>query len=253
MASPVPQQSSVKAGSEGVQGHWSGVRQLHDGRPRRTFCRFAGSACGPRGERFEAGDRLVLFYPAAPLRRLFPPDGRFPYLHPAARPRPRVPSLAARTPSPVAARVRTLGEDALAGTDLFVVDVVVRGAEGHRVVEVFVDGPDGAGIDALAETSRRLSFLLDAEDVVPGAYRLDVSSPGADRPLVDPRQYARHAGRTLRVSYMAEANDPGEEVTLTGVLRAAGPEALTLEVAGHSDAVDVPYSAIRDARVVLPW
>lgn len=164
-----------------------------------------------------------------------------------------MPSLAARTPSPVATRVRTLAEDALAGTDLFVVDVAVRGAEGYRVVEVFVDGPEGAGIDALAETSRRLSFLLDAEDAVPGSYRLEVSSPGADRPLVDPRQFGRHLGRTLRVSYMAEANDAGEEVTLTGVLLAAGPDALTLEAPERGDTVDVPYSAIRDARVVLPW
>jgi ribosome maturation factor RimP len=164
-----------------------------------------------------------------------------------------VTALTDRTPSPVAARVRALADEALAGTDLFVVDVVVRGAEGHRVVEVFVDGPAGAGIDAIAEASRRLSFLLDAEDVVPGRYRLDVSSPGTDRPLTDPRQYGRHVGRTLRVSYMAEANDPGEEVTLTGVLRAAGPGGLTLEVPGRADAVDVPFPAIRDARVVLPW
>jgi len=145
-----------------------------------------------------------------------------------------------------------MAEEVLERDDLFVVDVTVRGPEGRRVVEVFIDGP-GAGIDALAEVSRRLSFLLDTEDVVPGAYRLDVSSPGADRPLVEPRQFPRHIGRTLRVSYEASAGDSGEEVTLTGRLAAADDQALTLEVPGRDDTVRVEHSAIRDARVVLPW
>ena len=161
--------------------------------------------------------------------------------------------LAARIPNPVAVRVRTLAEEVLGETGLFVVDVVVRGGEGHRIVEVFVDGEQGAGIADLARTSRQLGFLLDAEDAIPGAYRLDVSSPGADRPLTDPRQFRRHAGRTFRVSYRADANDAGEEVTLTGVLRAAGPETLTFEVPGRDDHVEVPYAALRDARIVLPW
>jgi ribosome maturation factor RimP len=161
--------------------------------------------------------------------------------------------LAERTPNPVATRVRTLTEEVLDGTGLFVVDVVVRAVEGRRAVEVYVDGPEGAGIDRIAETSRRLAFLLDAEDAVPGSYRLDVSSPGAERPLADPRQYPRHVGRTLRVSYQADAADPGEEVTLTGTLRAAGPDTIALEVPGRAEGVEVPHAAIRDARVVLPW
>jgi ribosome maturation factor RimP len=162
-------------------------------------------------------------------------------------------TIADQAPSPVATRVRALAEDALEGTDLFVVDVAVRGAEGRRIVEVYVDGPAGAGIDALAETSRRLSFLLDAEDAVPGSYRLDVSSPGAERPLTDPRQFPRLVGKTMRVSYMADADDPGEEVTLTGTLKAADDQALSLDVNGLPDTIRVPHAAIRDARVVLPW
>jgi ribosome maturation factor RimP len=162
-------------------------------------------------------------------------------------------SIADQAVSPVAVRVRSFAEEALEGTALFVVDVVVRGAEGRRVVEVYIDGPQGAGIDELAEASRRLSFLLDAEDVIPGSYRLDVSSPGADRPLSDARQYPRHIGRTLRVSYMADAGDPGEEVTLTGVLRTAEEAGISLQVPGRPDAVFIDHAAIRDARVVLPW
>lgn len=157
------------------------------------------------------------------------------------------------TLTPVAARVRALAEEAVGGTALYVVDVAVRGSEGNRVVEVYADADAGAGLNDLAELSRRLSFALDAEDVVPGRYRLDVSSPGADRPLVLPRQFRRHVGRALRVSYGPVAGDPGEEVTATGTLAAAGPDALRLDVAGQDKPAEIPYAAIRDARIVLPW
>ncbi|HYE96517.1 MAG TPA: ribosome maturation factor RimP [Rubricoccaceae bacterium] len=149
------------------------------------------------------------------------------------------------------ARVRALAEEALADLGLFVVDVQVRGRAGDRVIEVFADSDTGVDLAALTEASRRLGFLLDAEEAVVGPYRLDVSSPGADRPLV-PRQLPRHVGRTLRVSYTADAADPGEEVTVTGVLRAVRADAITVE---HTDGTtaEIPTAALRDARVVLPW
>jgi ribosome maturation factor RimP len=153
---------------------------------------------------------------------------------------------------PLAERVRALAGEAVAGTDLYVVDVDVRGRLGSRVVEVFVDADAGAGLDALTEVSGRLGFLLDTEDFIAGHYTLNVSSPGADRPLALPRQYPQHVGRTHRVSYQADANDPGEEVTLTGPLKAAGPDAITVETREGHD-VTIPYAAIREARVVLPW
>ena len=103
------------------------------------------------------------------------------------------------TPS-LADRIRGFAEEAVADTDLFVLGVEVRGFQGSRVVEVFVDSSTGAGSDDLTALSRSLGFLLDTEDVVKGTYRLDVSTPGADRPIADPRQYPQHVGRTLAVS-----------------------------------------------------
>jgi ribosome maturation factor RimP len=154
-------------------------------------------------------------------------------------------------------RIRRLADESAVDSGLFVVGVVVRGRPGNRVVEVFADGgPEGpAGIDELAGLSRRLAFLLDTEDPVQGAYRLDVSTPGADRPLVDIRQYPQHVGRTLRVSYTTDAGD----AEATGTLTEATPEAVTLQPApakkggAAPEPVVVPVAALREARVVLPW
>lgn len=146
----------------------------------------------------------------------------------------------------LADRVRALAEEAASGTDLFVVDVEVRGFQGSRVVEVFADSEAGAGADDLAELSRSLSFLLDTEDLVKGRYRLDVSTPGADRPLTDARQYAKHVGREVAVTY-----EGGEDQLLTaqGELLSVEDGALRLD----GEAAPIPLDAVREARVVLPW
>ena len=150
---------------------------------------------------------------------------------------------------PLAARIHVFAEEAVAGTDLFVVDVDVRGRTGSRVVEVYVDSDAGAGLDEIAETSRRLSFLMDTEDVIKGAYNLHVSSPGASRPLALPRQYPRHIGRNLRITYTSDS----EESTIVGTLSAAGDDVITLAVKGEADPTELPFSAIREALVELPW
>ena len=145
--------------------------------------------------------------------------------------------------------MRALAEEVLAETDLFLVDVSVRGWTGSQVVEVFADRDaepgQGADLDVLADVSRRLGFLLETEDVFKSKYRLDVSSPGLDRPLTDPRQFRRHVGRDVKLTLAS-----GE--TVEGTLTDATPEAVTVEDASGETAT-VPHSDLRDARILLPW
>ena len=140
-------------------------------------------------------------------------------------------------------RLRALVEEAVVDSGVFIVDVVLRGRPGGRVAEVFVDSETGAGLDDLAGLSRRISFLLDAEDLIPGQYRLDVSTPGADRPLTDPRQFTRHVGKAVRARY---GTDDGEQV-LEGPLAAV--DADTLRVGETT----IPIADVRDLLVLLPW
>ncbi len=148
--------------------------------------------------------------------------------------------------SALADRIEALAVEAAADTDLFVVGVEVRGFQGSRVVEVFADSPTGAGSDDLTGLSRSLAFLLDTEDVVKGSYRLDVSTPGADRPLVDVRQYAQHVGRTLALSV---ERGQGELVTVQGELLSVADGALVLD----GETAPIPFEHVREARVTLPW
>lgn len=105
-------------------------------------------------------------------------------------------------PSQVAAEVRALLEPVVAAAGLFLEDVTTSAGKRIvvRVVVDLPDGPGGVGSDALTDVSRAISAALDADDVVPGAYTLEVSTPGISRPLTTERHYRRALGRLLRMT-----------------------------------------------------
>lgn len=77
-----------------------------------------------------------------------------------------------------------------------------RGERGTTVLEIIVDSESGINLDELAELSRWTSALLDeAEDEIPGRYRLDVSSAGLDRPLEYLWQYRKNISRLLKITF----------------------------------------------------
>ncbi len=99
------------------------------------------------------------------------------------------------------ARVRQVVEPAVAGAGLLVEDVELARAGARTVVRVVVDVPeDDPGdldLDRIGDATRAVSDALDADDVVPGHYTLEVSSPGTARPLTLRRHYVRAVGRTV--------------------------------------------------------
>jgi ribosome maturation factor RimP len=86
-----------------------------------------------------------------------------------------------------------------AGYDLE--DVTVSPAGRRRVVRVVVDADGGISLDDVAEASRAVSGVLDEHDDLLGnaPYVLEVTSPGVDRPLTDPRHWRRATGRRVAV------------------------------------------------------
>lgn len=139
-------------------------------------------------------------------------------------------------PASTSARARLL--DALrpvaqaCGVDLE--DVTVTAAGRRTLVRVSVDADGGVDLERIAEISRRVSEALDAADAaVAGPYVLEVSSPGVDRPLTEPRHWRRNQGRlvtvavsgtvvTGRIVEVSAAGVGGVVLDLHGVRREAG-------------------------------
>ena len=102
-----------------------------------------------------------------------------------------------------AARVASIVEPVLAGLGYRLVRVRISGFAGCTV-QIMAERPDGAmAIEDCEATSRALSPVLDASDPIEGAYRLEISSPGIDRPLVRRSDFDRYAGHVAHVEMTA--------------------------------------------------
>src|SRR5690625_4565819 len=80
--------------------------------------------------------------------------------------------------------------------DLFLVNIRILN---NFIVEVLIDGDEGISIDDCALISRSLGERIDEEDFFEGAYKLEVSSPGLNKPLKLLRQYKKNRGREVSV------------------------------------------------------
>ncbi|MCZ7683099.1 MAG: ribosome maturation factor RimP [Sandaracinaceae bacterium] len=112
------------------------------------------------------------------------------------------------------ARIESVVEPVCRAHGVELVQVALVTEHGQAVLRIVIDRPGsergpGAGV-SLADcqaVSRDLGPALDVHDVVPGAYRLEVSSPGLDRPLVKLRDFERFAGREVKVQTRAPIPD----------------------------------------------
>ena len=104
-------------------------------------------------------------------------------------------------------RVREIAERVAASSGLEIVEIEFLGGGKARMLRVFLDKP-AAGIDPLAGVthedcatfSREFGTILDVEDVMPGSYTLEVSSPGLDRRLIKAADFSRFTGSRLKLT-----------------------------------------------------
>lgn len=133
-----------------------------------------------------------------------------------------------------------------AGLELW--EVTFRKEEGRMVLRVTVDRDGGVDVDTISETSERLSRRLDLEDFGRGRYQLEVSSPGLERPLRQPRHFQRSVGEQVKVKTVEPVE--GSKIH-AGALVSADAEAIVIATDGGE--LRVPYANVASARTVFEW
>ena len=110
-----------------------------------------------------------------------------------------LPKFTVMNQSPLAAAIADLAAPLAAslGLELWGVELAFSG---RGLVRVFVESEDGVSVDQCAELSRLLGLSLDVEDLVPGAYVLEVSSPGLERTFFTEAQLARAVGQRVEIT-----------------------------------------------------
>jgi len=150
------------------------------------------------------------------------------------------------------ARVAVIVEPVLEQLGFRLVRVRVSGAEGCTV-QIMAERPDGSmSVDDCEEVSRALSPVLDVADPIDRAYRLEISSPGIDRPLVRKSDFDRHAGHLVRIEMERPVNG---RKRFRGILNGTEGAAarLTRDDVREGEEADVllPIEDMSEAKLVL--
>lgn len=147
-------------------------------------------------------------------------------------------------------QVREIVERIVEAEGMELVEAQLLGGGKHRVFRLYIDRLSGVTHDDCEKISRLVSEVLDAGDLIAGgAYTLEVSSPGVDRPLVKAKDYERFLGSKVKI----ELKEPIEKSRrFTGKLASFDGELVTLELdAGKTLAV--PLAGIQKANLKFEW
>jgi len=123
--------------------------------------------------------------------------------------------------------------------------------EGRQMVlRLYIDRQGGVTLDDCAGLSRELSAILDVEDIVPGRYTLEVSSPGLNRPLKSRADYERHRGRLVKIrTFEPMADDAGNlRKTFLGELLGLDGDLVRLKLR-EGQTASIPLGSVAKANL----
>ena len=127
---------------------------------------------------------------------------------------------------------------------------LMGGAKSGRTLQIMGERPaDGdMNVDDCARLSRALSEVLDAADLVAGEYRLEVSSPGIDRPLTRLKDFDAYQGLEARLELDRLAEN---RKRFKGVLAGVEGEDVLIDLEGEDETAQIPFAWIHEAKLVL--
>lgn len=148
---------------------------------------------------------------------------------------------------PLSEQVEDLLTPTITGMGFDVVQIKIIDGKNSRMLQIMAERPDGSmSLDDCEAISKQVSAVMDVEDVISTAYRLEVGSPGIDRPLRNEPEYAKYASHLVKVEL---ALPVGGRKRFTGVIKASTGGVLTLDVDGKD--VQIPVEDVQSAKLVL--
>lgn len=131
--------------------------------------------------------------------------------------------------------------------NFFVIDITFRGDNRKKIIEVYVDAEKNIDADNLAEISREINSVIEEQGIIQQAYRLDVSTPGVDRPLKFLKQFPKHINRNFDITYKT-----GDETkTITGKLLSVEREELMF--LSDKKEILIEFKNIITAKVIISF
>ena len=143
--------------------------------------------------------------------------------------------------------VRRIAGPLAAQEGLELVDVEIGGAGGRQTLRLFIDKAGGVSLEDCSSVSHAVSAALDVEDPIAGAYDLEVSSPGLDRPLRTPEHFEKFKGSKVRVKTFGPVAECENRKTFVGQLIGFAEDRVVVDVDGK--VFRVPHAQVSKANV----
>ncbi len=131
--------------------------------------------------------------------------------------------------------------------DLELVDLQFGNEQGGLVLRVTIHRDTGVGIDDCSLVSRRIGHLLEIEEPIKQAFRLEVSSPGLTRPLVTERDFSRNCGKKVKIKFAA---DGGAQKVVGAIGRV---DADKVEIVAEGQNYEILLAKIHKAKLVIEF
>jgi ribosome maturation factor RimP len=148
----------------------------------------------------------------------------------------------------VVAKVEEIADRVAHSEGIEVVEVELKGERGNQLLRISIDKPEGITHADCELVSQQVGTILDVEDVVPGRYTLEVSSPGVERKLLKPRDFERFQGKKVKISlHQPVDNQTYWEGTLAGYKNGV----VTLDTGGKR--LDFPLEQVAKANLKFEW
>lgn len=127
------------------------------------------------------------------------------------------------------------------------IDFILRGDKNQQVFEVFIDNEKGITSEDCAELSRKIHDFLDPLDEVSANYRLDVSSPGVNRPIKFIQQFPKHLNRKFDLKFVQGGQTKKMNAELVGI------EGAELTFKKGEEIFVIPFDNIKSAKVLISF
>lgn len=138
-------------------------------------------------------------------------------------------------------------EEIVNSSGFLLIELNVRGDNNLKIIEVFIDGESGINSEDCASVSRLINESIEKENLLEKNYRLDVSSPGVDRPLKYLAQFTKHINRKFEITY----TDNTEEKKITAKLIRIEGENLFFEE--KKSEYKIHFGNITKAKVLISF
>ncbi len=145
-------------------------------------------------------------------------------------------------------RIEDLIEPLVEDEGLTLISVEVHSQNRKKIISVYLDRKGGIDLETGARMSDEIGRYLDVEDPIKESYELEVASPGLERVLRKPREYAAFVGRKVDM-WLAQPFEGKQKIT--GIIAGASEEGVSILVEGEE--MSLKFEAIRKCKLVFDW